>query len=79
MRSYAVVLEVDENCIHAIVPSLPGCHTQGKNEEDALLMVKDAINAWLETANELGREIPENDQVDLAEFSGQISIQKVEV
>jgi predicted RNase H-like HicB family nuclease len=29
-------------------PSLPGCHTQGRTREDALLRIEEAIQAWLE-------------------------------
>ena len=28
-------------------PSLPGCVSQGKNEEEALENIKEAITAWL--------------------------------
>lgn len=29
-------------------PDLPGCHSQGKNREEALKKIKDAIRLWLE-------------------------------
>jgi predicted RNase H-like HicB family nuclease len=28
-------------------PALPGCVSQGKSEEEALINIKEAINAWL--------------------------------
>jgi predicted RNase H-like HicB family nuclease len=28
-------------------PALPGCISQGKSEEEALINIKEAINAWL--------------------------------
>jgi len=28
-------------------PALPGCISQGKTEEEALINIKEAINAWL--------------------------------
>lgn len=35
------------------VPGLPGCWSQGKTEEEALDNIKDAIKAYLRTAEEL--------------------------
>jgi predicted RNase H-like HicB family nuclease len=49
--------EEDEGFI-AIVPELPGCSAFGRTEEDALREVKVAMQLWLETAKEIGREIP---------------------
>ena len=49
--------EKDEGFI-AIVPELPGCSAFGRTEEDALKEVKIAMQLWLETAREIGREIP---------------------
>jgi predicted RNase H-like HicB family nuclease len=49
--------EEDEGFI-AIVPELPGCSAFGRTEEDALREVKIAMRLWLETAKEIGREIP---------------------
>lgn len=49
--------EEDEGFI-AIVPELPGCSAFGRTEEDALKEVKIAMQLWLETAKEIGREVP---------------------
>jgi predicted RNase H-like HicB family nuclease len=49
--------EEDEGYI-AVVPELPGCSAFGKTEEEALKEVKIAMSLWLETAKEIGREIP---------------------
>ena len=49
--------EEDEGYI-AIVPELPGCSAFGETEEEALREVKVAIDLWLETAEEEGRQIP---------------------
>jgi predicted RNase H-like HicB family nuclease len=49
--------EEDEGFI-AIVPELPGCSAFGETEERALKEVKIAMQLWLETAKEIGREIP---------------------
>jgi predicted RNase H-like HicB family nuclease len=42
----------------AIVPELPGCSAFGETEELALKEVNIAMQLWLETAKEMGREIP---------------------
>ena len=34
------------------VPALPGCHTWGETYDHLLEMLKEAIEAWLEVANE---------------------------
>lgn len=49
--------EEDDGFI-AIVPELPGCSAFGRTEEDALREVKIAMQLWLETAKEIGREVP---------------------
>jgi predicted RNase H-like HicB family nuclease len=43
----------------AVVLELPGCSAFGVTEEEALKEVKIAMDLWLETAREEGREIPE--------------------
>ncbi len=42
----------------AYVPDLPGCMSDGDTPEDTLHNAYDAIKAWLEAANDLGRDIP---------------------
>lgn len=59
----------------ATVPTLPGCMSDGESEEEALINVKDAIEAWIETAQELGRSIPKEDIYrDEDEFSGKLTL-----
>jgi len=42
---------------HAVwVPGLPGCWSQGKTEAEALANIKDAIQAYLETVEELSKD-----------------------
>lgn len=44
-----VVLEAsDEGGFTVYVPSLPGCISEGENEEEALANIKDAIELYLE-------------------------------
>ena len=59
----------------ALVPSLPGCMSDGETPEEALENVRDAIFSWIETAKELGREIPESDEYKADdEYSGKLSL-----
>ena len=43
----------------AEVPSLPGCYSQGDTREQLLENVREAIELWIEGAQEIGRDIPE--------------------
>jgi len=42
----------------AVVPELAGCSAYGDNEEQALREIKTAIDLWISTAKNMGREIP---------------------
>ena len=43
----------------AEAPELPGCITAGRTPEDALLMLRDAMEGWIESALIAGEAIPE--------------------
>lgn len=45
-------------CI-AKVPELPGCAADGETYQEALQNVEIIMQEWIETAEELGRQIPE--------------------
>jgi predicted RNase H-like HicB family nuclease len=58
---YEIILywsEEDEAYI-AEVPELPGCIADGNTYEEALKKAEVVIQEWIETAKELGREVPE--------------------
>jgi len=42
----------------ALVPDLPGCMSDGRTPEEALVAVRDATSAWIEEGTALGRVIP---------------------
>jgi len=45
---FHVTLEkADDGWIVAECPALPGCVSQGKNEQEAIENIKEAITAWL--------------------------------
>jgi len=49
---YSVVVHKSEYGYDVHVPSLPGCHSQGRTEKEALENVKDAIFTYLEVEKE---------------------------
>jgi len=60
-RKFSVLVEKDEDgYLVAIVPTLPGCHTQAISMDDLLEKVKEAIEAYLEAEKD----------IDISEFVG---------
>lgn len=58
---YEIILywsEID-NAVIAEVPELPGCMADGETYQEALNQVETIISEWIETAQELGRSIPQ--------------------
>jgi predicted RNase H-like HicB family nuclease len=53
---YKVVLEESEEGFAASVPGLPGCHSQGASEQEALQNIRDAIREYLEVVAEIGEK-----------------------
>jgi len=59
MPQYSVVLSKDEDGNRlASVPALPGCHTWGKNRDDALSNAREAIEGCIESLSASGDQIP---------------------
>ena len=52
---YTVVLEESDEGFAASVPGLPGCHSQGSSEAEAIENVTDAIREYLAVAEDLAR------------------------
>jgi antitoxin HicB len=42
----------------ALVPDLPGCMSDGASPEEAVANVQDAIDTWIEAANDVGHAVP---------------------
>ena len=69
--SYSVFYEqAAEGCYVALVPALPGCHTQGETLEDAERNVKEAVALYLESLLAHGESIPE----ERPSFQGRVSV-----
>jgi len=52
---YRVKLEKTEEGYAVWCPGLPGCWSQGETEQEALENIKDAIEVYLATVDELNR------------------------
>jgi len=48
----------DDQAVIAEVPELPGCAADGETYEEALTNVRAIMVEWIETARDLGREVP---------------------
>jgi len=48
----------DDEAFIAEVPELPGCMAHGNTLENALANAKEAIELWIDTADEFGDPIP---------------------
>ena len=58
MRQVLLYPDVEDGGWVCEVPSLPGCVAHGTTKEQALADARNAIAAWVDTAEQLGREIP---------------------
>lgn len=58
---YAIIIHwsKDDQAFIAEVPELPGCAADGQTYQEALSNAEVAIREWIETARDLGRDIPE--------------------
>ena len=69
--SYSVFYEeAPEGGYVALVPALPGCHTQGETLEETELNVKEAIALYLESLAAQGEAIPEEGR----SFQGRVAV-----
>ena len=61
MDRYEVIIywSNEDQTFIAEAPELPGCIAHGGTHQEALANVKDAMVLWLDTAVELGRNIPQ--------------------
>ena len=61
MHKYEIILywSNEDEVFIAEVPELPGCMAHGDDQEDAFRNIKDAMQLWIDTAQELGRPVPQ--------------------
>ena len=61
MHKYELVIywSNDDAAFVSEVPDLPGCMAHGDSYQSAVLNISEAIQLWIDTANEFGDPIPE--------------------
>ena len=59
IRDVIIYWSKEDDAFIVEVPELPGCMADGKTYEEAIKNALVVIREWIETAKELGREIPE--------------------
>jgi predicted RNase H-like HicB family nuclease len=55
---YTVILEQGETSYGVYVPDLPGCIAAGETRDEALQLIKEAIELHIEDLREKGQDIP---------------------
>ena len=56
----------DEGGYTAIVPSLPGCISEGETKEEAIKNIKEAIELYLEPVEDDILAVPDGEELELA-------------
>ena len=61
MPKYEITLywSSEDQAFVAEAPELPGCMAHGADQETALQNIRDAMQFWIDRAQELGRPVPE--------------------
>ena len=52
---YTVVIDESDEGFAACVPGLPGCHSQGATEAEAVANIKEAIREYLDVVEQLAQ------------------------
>lgn len=60
MYKYVVIIywSDEDQVFIAELPELPGCMAHGESQESALKNAQEAIQLWIDTANEFGEPVP---------------------
>jgi antitoxin HicB len=58
MRQVVLIPDVEKGGYTVIVPSLPGCISEGDTEEEALANIREAIELHIESIIAHGEEVP---------------------
>lgn len=54
-----IYLSEEDNAFIVEVPELPGCIADGSTYQEAIENAETVVREWIETAQELGRSVPE--------------------
>lgn len=63
-RTFRTIIQKDTVGYHGYVPSLPGCHSQGRTIEETQLNLKEAIEGWVVARADLNWKIPEDSLIE---------------
>lgn len=55
---YVVIIEQSDTSFGAYVPDLPGCVAVGETREEAMRLIREAIELHLESLRENGEPVP---------------------
>ena len=66
MKIQVILEPSDEGGFTAIVPSLPGCISEGNTKEEALKNIKDAVELYLEPVDDDLRFNPDAQILEIA-------------
>lgn len=61
MHKYEVIIywSAEDEVFVSEVPELPGCTAHGDTQEAALANTQEAVQLWIDTAEEFGDPVPE--------------------
>ena len=62
----------DDGSVFVSIKELKGCMSEGDTVEEALEMIEDAKQCWLEMAHDKGMNIPLPDSMNEKEYSGKL-------
>ncbi len=71
---YRIELTPDEGWWFVSMPDLPGCISQGSTPQEALEMIREAQQLWLQVALEDGRPIPLPGEEQEHSYSGKFNV-----
>lgn len=66
MKIKAIIHRAEEGGYWAEVPALPGCVTEGDSMDEVINNLQDAIQGWLEVANERQKPDPISKVIEIA-------------
>jgi predicted RNase H-like HicB family nuclease len=56
---YLVIVEKGDTSFGAYVPDLPGCVAVGETKDEAMRLIREAIEMHIESLRESGEDVPE--------------------